>query len=233
LICHSYFSDKQIIFYEFCKIVPFSEISGNKIGGRTFLYQGQIDPWSLTGGARGPPAGHAGAEARAALAMAGSCRRPRRRRSSTGKEGERGPVRPGAHQEAAGMLGLAGEGRSAANFAAAVLRSGEVSTTVVATPGVLARFVGQGGRGRGGAPSRLVGEARGSVERRPYSAAMAAVAGVHGREREPERGGGEDGEPRVRGDSGGLLIGDEQRRRASWCQERRGIDTEQLPGMGG
>jgi hypothetical protein len=81
---------------------------------------------------------------------------------------------------------LAGEGQSAVNFVAAVLRSGEVSAMVAATPGVLARFVGRGGRGRGGAPSQLVGEARGSVEWRPYPAAMAADAGVHGRESQRE-----------------------------------------------
>jgi hypothetical protein len=48
-----------------------SEIPGNKNKLQNFLHPGSFDPGSLTGGARGPPAGDAGAEARAASAMAG------------------------------------------------------------------------------------------------------------------------------------------------------------------
>jgi hypothetical protein len=118
LICHSYFSDKHSVRYEFYKDWHFTEISGIKIGGRTLLYRGQTDPWSLTRGARGPLAGHAGAKARAAPTMAGSCRRPRRRRSGTRKGGGRGPTGPGAHQGHSGEVSLAGDGPAAVNSAA-------------------------------------------------------------------------------------------------------------------
>jgi hypothetical protein len=54
LIGHLHFSDNQRIFYDFCKIVPFSEISRNKIAAGIFLHPGSLDPQRLTDGARGP-----------------------------------------------------------------------------------------------------------------------------------------------------------------------------------
>jgi hypothetical protein len=75
------------------------------------------------------------------------------------------------------VLGLAREARLAADFAAAVLRSGEVSTTVVATPDVSARFLAQEEQGGGGGASQLVGGGWGGAERRRYSTAMAGVLG--------------------------------------------------------
>jgi hypothetical protein len=55
----------------FVRFEHFVKFSGIKLSHADVLHRGQIDPQSLTKGARGPLAGHAGVEARAAPAMAG------------------------------------------------------------------------------------------------------------------------------------------------------------------
>jgi hypothetical protein len=84
------------------------------------LQLGLIDPGSPTAGARGPPTGDAGAEARAASAMAGLPPVATGTALRRGNGRGRGPLGPEAHQEVAGGVGSARGGPAAAESMAAV-----------------------------------------------------------------------------------------------------------------
>jgi hypothetical protein len=82
------------------------------------------------------------------------------------RRAEKGATGPGTHPELAGKVGLAGEGPPAAYFGGGEVETCREMAALAATRGAGARFRLQGRRGgRGGAP-RLVGEARGGMERR-------------------------------------------------------------------
>jgi hypothetical protein len=113
-----------------------SKIPGNKNKLQNFLHPGSFDPGSLTGGARGPPAGDAGAEARAASTMAGlppvATGTVLRRGNGRG----RGPGGPLAHQKVDGGVGSARGAPTMVDFrggGARVRRETEMAAAIPAT----------------------------------------------------------------------------------------------------
>jgi hypothetical protein len=113
------------------------------------------------------------------------------RRSGARRGTGRVPEGPRAHLGDAGEGSLARGSWSATQSAAVLGHLRGESAMAAAIPGVLARFVGRGGRARGCRASRLVRGSRGGAERRPYPTAMAALlcyweesTGRRGREEE-------------------------------------------------
>jgi hypothetical protein len=134
-----------------------SEIIGNKNKLQNFLHPVSFDPGSLTGGARGPPTGDAGAEARTA-------RWPRGQRSGAGKRRLRGPGGPEPHPELAGEVDGAGGELVAAESMAVLRRLRGESAMAAAILGTPSRFLHRGCCRRRGGAARLVGGAGGGVE---------------------------------------------------------------------
>jgi hypothetical protein len=93
------------------------------------LYPGSVDPWSLTGGARGPLAGrprwHRGQAARPWRAPAGGHGGGAPARET---KGEKGPLGPWAHQELAGEVDGVGGGPVAVQSAAAQSAAAELGS---------------------------------------------------------------------------------------------------------
>jgi hypothetical protein len=96
-----------------------SEIPRNKNRSQGLFHLGQDDPRSLTRGAQGPLAGHAGQWPGKPRPWRGSYRWPLRWRSGAGKRRGRGPGGPLAHQEVAAGVSSAGGGPMVAESTAA------------------------------------------------------------------------------------------------------------------